>query len=1525
MNELSNSTIDPQTNYSSITSGELRALKKNVKINPKDLPKTIYHGTLAEHVESVQAGPRNDMGAGSRILGGEGLYAAYDRSAAEEYAWSKNEIGKQPVIMEGKLKLGSNTRVARITLVRSELAADIPKGIFPANWSKDKVLKEFMHKNFDVIEIVQAEHANLNAPKRFLVLNESVGPKAIKWKPTVQYLKKTVPAPSPAAKTIIPHQNPTAHFVPAKELVKKLKWLKPIFHSLKEIFNKAGVPVEVVVSYNPNEEHAIAKAIKEGLINTTILGNVDKLLYGVVRSMPVVLIISIGANHAAAHPELCDPVFVANTLPTTEELEEQAGRKFSEVEREVKQEALDNLKQRRMDGAQVNHILSYLSLKTIKQALKFLFNKLPPGVQEAIRRGDEATNELISKVIDAPQDVVERGLAKAAGSLLPQNDLWDEAVRKSLNPEIQDPSVPQDSQTPGEKEAEEVSSKPETTTESNNSEDSFADSGLHGLGFMRARPPRNEVRWSETTIRARTGEQGEVYVGTCTPIRINNYPFTAGIDIQVDQNLIDAIKNIYKSQLCHSEDEVETILGTFSYDSHMMSHSLLNFGSHETYQVHIKDPSGATHNRYIKVDHPSELGPKIQKQIEKLVQKQFQADFQAFQDTFNLHLSQGSTGKAEELWTEFNKKYPGTLPDHVRQKLQLSIDTAKQIDAINTGLEMLKTQPLSATTDRICELSAKESQGLLQSLEVEELNALKSLFVQKMLEEKDPAKLAAEYTKISRIPQGTSITLQEYDRKSFPDKRAFKSKGKHYRQERCDQAEKASNLILEAYDHLMTAVRKNENIPQAIAEFQKVYQEQSQNCFGHKMQGDGHNTFEDWFKQNYPHIYCTAADPSNPSAKANDLILKIHATQSAEKKPFISPEEFKKIRLQVFSDSFGRYQKIIDKILPSEKEDKATDIDFKDLYVELLILLPLLKLMNLDELKEIFGQDFSEEKKSKFFLHLETLKSDYENFQGDSQGYCAYLQLLGNLKAIKNQKLYKAKNLELTLNLLSTLHNAMHAHAHTVLASPCTDKDVRKMCEETLRDNYILMANHPYVVNGIRFFNLLCSYGNSRGQRRSATHRVAQTITTIQTVHPKVIPQTVALGIGICYGETKYALQAFKKELLNPFNLSPQKNPLNRAQQFMALGNAVLFVGEGIVALFKNGRYAEYAKQIVRNLLEPCQDFKHLASQAMIMAKTSRQFHKYITTGASYLRWAQALPNVADLALAVFSLNNFLRAPLNLPKDRTQWGLSNIFWNTIKNRLPNWNGTLSENRICVAAQNLIPLASWSVLMCVTRRNPLTTTMWLYQVIDSVLSLWSGQPTDETLQHIMINLRYHKQVLQDLKKQNEKNVKKIASTKEKILSSCKNLRYYTSDSVAILPSDSLTRKCARIFAFEIDLKNKMKGKAQEECLELLKVDLKDKKFVKLNLDLFDGINLILRRYNILLSEQFEAAWISDEMLRECCEIQEYLFQKIDTQLDPEDGEDHAEFQHKQQQLKSALELLSIQLALKLMKHKMTTQD
>ena len=171
------------------TSKKLKKILKaiTVQYDQTDLPGTkVYHGTTKDQVNSVKSGPKN-IGKG---LGGPGLYLALKNeiSLANEFS----DIAKQstanplaePIVMEGYLNPYKPYTIARIKIAQRGHAPNLKEGVFSADWSKDTHLREFIYRNFDIIEVIGAADAGyaINC-NRFIVVTQRAGTDSIRWNP----------------------------------------------------------------------------------------------------------------------------------------------------------------------------------------------------------------------------------------------------------------------------------------------------------------------------------------------------------------------------------------------------------------------------------------------------------------------------------------------------------------------------------------------------------------------------------------------------------------------------------------------------------------------------------------------------------------------------------------------------------------------------------------------------------------------------------------------------------------------------------------------------------------------------------------------------------------------------------------------------------------------------------------------------------------------------------------------------------------------------------------------------------------------------------------------------------------------------------------------------------------------------------------------------------------------------------------------------------------------------------------------
>lgn len=194
-------TINPSTsgvnpfNYEAVLSpASLEQIAKNITVpnGAENLRNcTLHHGTEVSEIPNVFKGPKN-VGGG---VGDKGLYVALNQpDLAIEYAQIKTQFGGNPGIMEGRLNPEKNFVVGRIQVVRHAHQADLLRGIWPADWSKNPVLSNFVHSHFDILEVCGMENAGLAmSSNRIAVVYARAGSDAINWHKMYDLRNKPIP------------------------------------------------------------------------------------------------------------------------------------------------------------------------------------------------------------------------------------------------------------------------------------------------------------------------------------------------------------------------------------------------------------------------------------------------------------------------------------------------------------------------------------------------------------------------------------------------------------------------------------------------------------------------------------------------------------------------------------------------------------------------------------------------------------------------------------------------------------------------------------------------------------------------------------------------------------------------------------------------------------------------------------------------------------------------------------------------------------------------------------------------------------------------------------------------------------------------------------------------------------------------------------------------------------------------------------------------------------------------------------
>jgi len=186
-----------------------------------------------------------------------------------------------------------------------------------------------------------------------------------------------------------------------------------------------------------------------------------------------------------------------------------------------------------------------------------------------------------------------------------------------------------------------------------------------------------------------------------------------------------------------------------------------------------------------------------------------------------------------------------------------------------------------------------------------------------------------------------------------------------------------------------------------------------------------------------------------------------------------------------------------------------------------------------------------------------------------------------------------------------------------------------------------------------------------------------------------------------------------------------------------------------------------------------------------------------------------------------------------LATDASEWGSSAGLIEAVKEYLPNYHGNLPEDKNYYIVKDGM-LTAGAVALSGLFGGPVLTGMALFQGGLTLYGAYYSKYTNDVLSAILINIRYF-----------EKN-----KSWEKKDSSMQNLKHYLGENLKVADGDSPVVQKAKQSAFEYSVEKLVENQNWEELIDLTSIDLDSWKFDKRNIDLFDAINVALKRHSIL---------------------------------------------------------------------------
>lgn len=276
-------------------------------------------------------------------------------------------------------------------------------------------------------------------------------------------------------------------------------------------------------------------------------------------------------------------------------------------------------------------------------------------------------------------------------------------------------------------------------------------------------------------------------------------------------------------------------------------------------------------------------------------------------------------------------------------------------------------------------------------------------------------------------------------------------------------------------------------------------------------------------------------------------------------------------------------------------------------------------------------------------------------------------------------------------------------------------------------------------------------------------------------------------------------------------------------------------------------------------------------SNVVYYANFSTKFYKYCSAGTFGLKMHKIGPGLGGIVSSVFDLYEFMATDLELSRNQAELGYSDRFKKEIKERLPNFNGSLPESSLYYGGRDCFLTAAYGFMGA----NPITVGLAVYQGGASAYSYLSGKYEDDALCAIMLNHRYNSK-----QPQTEK-------VKQSLRRSVKSLEYYLQSKFTISVSDSKIKKRARAFYFEHHLNTFEREGNIKKVIKLttLRFNSMSCIYLRANIEVFDAIDIVFKRFNaFLIHSSVDARYCIenfDERVQELTKVKEYFTQKFDT--------------------------------------------
>lgn len=405
-------------------------------------------------------------------------------------------------------------------------------------------------------------------------------------------------------------------------------------------------------------------------------------------------------------------------------------------------------------------------------------------------------------------------------------------------------------------------------------------------------------------------------------------------------------------------------------------------------------------------------------------------------------------------------------------------------------------------------------------------------------------------------------------------------------------------------------------------------------------------------------------------------------------------------------------------------------------------------------------------------------------------------------------------------------------------------------------DHYQHEIHHRYSSPAIRFaIHVLNDQQQRFYSSSSLLRRGTQGLGIVNTIVPELLPSGTTFLIGAMMREDACVIDALYKNCSR------------------ALENNALVALKGHISNYKTFFDKSFSKQVsafqganavVQLVTRAGSNYPlvsqsawvvNIASNALYHRNTLKKTVKYLELAKFGEKAHKVNQGLMSLGTAVFDIYEFLAT------DASEWGASKGLIQAVKEYLPNFHGNLPEYKEYYVLKDMVVTAG-AAAACAWIGGPITIGLASLQAASTAYKTYYSGFTDDVLAAIMINVRYFSE-----KKEWQKKCASMANL----------LNHLGDNNIELKTSDSPIVQKAKQCRFEFCIELLAKQEKWQEVIESTVVDPVSCTFAGWNIDLFDAVDALLKRYSALVNAGNPSHLLLS--LNECEKVSAYLEKKF----------------------------------------------